>query len=758
MFRSALGLLLALTMIGQALPQAQPSQPTRDPLESRVGRIITVTETQRTPERCLVVQAWRLPDGRAALKAKSLATGEMMCIVEELRKDSSGPRFLVYRWGLDNLPPPGCPVPPSESQYTAGKTVIASTPSGRSATANTIPCQGQACSSSTSCSAVQPIVQTQAQTPPNTSSSGVVTASGSSSPVVQATTQAQDQQTVRATVIRPGPVIVGQPHVPVVLQGSPEASRAAGQPEPVPTQVSPVAMEPQAHNAQPAGQPEPQPGSSCCCEAGKVILVTEPGRPTQSCEVLSVTHHGLGGRAMHVRNIQTGECFTIVEGGLHRVGNVLSRFRLFRGKEMLPVICANCEPCSGAVPQKAVPEKSVSPMPAPMSSAPKDSDSAQQSDKASGTSKYAASLLPPSQTNPQHSVPPAETAADQKPVAPLAQTTVSARPGQMPKPTSQNASVGNLLKRVWDRISNQPEKPTSSKSKVATLPDVAAVTKAEPPEQPQGQNSNGEPAKTADTDKASAKPAPAAASCSAPPQPKAEGDQTLTVPVPMVPLATSESRPLAPPPQPPVKPFNTMTSASMTQMQVPEMSPKPTAARPEPGHPADTPAGPPVPAVTASVPGGVVTATAWSRGPVTPVKASVAPSTIQTTAAHDQLTLETTVQLLNVLHTSGVPSQREQAAQRLRRCHPSVQSYVVDALITAVKSDAAPLVRVAAIESLRGMGETSPAVVNALRIACQDRDPRVREDAIKALTAMREHADAFAPSTSNQAASMSPRN
>jgi hypothetical protein len=317
--------------------------------------------------------------------------------------------------------------------------------------------------------------------------------------------------------------------------------------------------------------------------------------------------------------------------------------------------------------------------------------------------------------------------------------------------------VGNLLRRVWDRISDQPEKPTSPKSKVETLPDVAS-SKTELSEKPQGQHAKGEPTKSAEPEKPSAKSAQATGSRPLPAQPKAEGHQTLTVPVPMVSLATSESRPLAPPPQPPVKPFNTMTSASMTQMQAPEMSAKPTAAKPDPVHPADAPAGIPVPAITAQVPGGVVTATAWSRGPVTAVKSSVPPGTIQTTAANDQLTLETTVQLLNVLHTSGVPSQREQAAQRLRRCHPSVHSYVVDALVTAVKSDAAPLVRVAAIESLRGMGETSAAVVNALRIACQDRDPRVREEATNALTAMREHADAFAPNTSNQAASVPPRN
>jgi HEAT repeat protein len=98
--------------------------------------------------------------------------------------------------------------------------------------------------------------------------------------------------------------------------------------------------------------------------------------------------------------------------------------------------------------------------------------------------------------------------------------------------------------------------------------------------------------------------------------------------------------------------------------------------------------------------------------------------------------LQNTIYLMNVLQTSGEPAQREWAAERLRVVDPQINSYVVEALKNTVRTDAAPLVRLAAIQSLAHMGANSPPVVAVIETATHDRDPRVRDGAQQALSVL----------------------
>ncbi|MCS6978030.1 MAG: hypothetical protein NZM31_13630, partial [Gemmatales bacterium] len=204
MFRSGIGYALALALLGGALVHGQGSGPAGDPLESRVGKVITVTEVGRSPEKCVIVQVWRMTDGSPAMQAKSLTSGEMLSIVETSQPDASGTRFRVYRWGPQGIPPAGTPVPPSFGQAAPSPSRLGDgRPGEKPVIASSRPALKpiQATSSPTESSAVQraAYLPSATESKPSSDSAGLVPG------------------TVKETVERPGPVIVGQPNVPVQL-------------------------------------------------------------------------------------------------------------------------------------------------------------------------------------------------------------------------------------------------------------------------------------------------------------------------------------------------------------------------------------------------------------------------------------------------------------------------------------------------------------------------------------------------------------
>jgi hypothetical protein len=91
------------------------------------------------------------------------------------------------------------------------------------------------------------------------------------------------------------------------------------------------------------------------------------------------------------------------------------------------------------------------------------------------------------------------------------------------------------------------------------------------------------------------------------------------------------------------------------------------------------------------------------------------------------------VSLVSTLHNSIYPSEREMAADALAGVDARRQPEVVQALVTAARTDPAPLVRVGAVRSLARMRISSEPVITAIKGLKDDPDPRVRQAANQCL-------------------------
>jgi hypothetical protein len=84
------------------------------PLEK--ARYINVSEEGKPTQRCKLLRSWREPNGVPAFLVQAVGSGEMMTIVATAPKGAGGdPREMttrIFRWGQDNKPPAGAPVPP----------------------------------------------------------------------------------------------------------------------------------------------------------------------------------------------------------------------------------------------------------------------------------------------------------------------------------------------------------------------------------------------------------------------------------------------------------------------------------------------------------------------------------------------------------------------------------------------------------------------------------------------------------------------
>jgi hypothetical protein len=89
--------------------------------------------------------------------------------------------------------------------------------------------------------------------------------------------------------------------------------------------------------------------------------------------------------------------------------------------------------------------------------------------------------------------------------------------------------------------------------------------------------------------------------------------------------------------------------------------------------------------------------------------------------------------LLQMLRESDYPSQREWAADQLAS---QSNPLVVNALLTAAKDDPAPMVRACCVRCLTRMQVQTVAVANVLQQLQEDKDPRVRDAVVQAMTAM----------------------
>jgi hypothetical protein len=112
---------IAAVVVGLAwtgLAGAQSSSP----LEK--ARYINVSEEGKPPQRCKLIKSWREANGVPAFQVQAVDSGEIMTIVATAPRGGAGdPREIttrIFRWGKDNKPPAGAPVPPATT--TAGMT------------------------------------------------------------------------------------------------------------------------------------------------------------------------------------------------------------------------------------------------------------------------------------------------------------------------------------------------------------------------------------------------------------------------------------------------------------------------------------------------------------------------------------------------------------------------------------------------------------------------------------------------------------
>jgi hypothetical protein len=145
---------------GQASAPALPKAP-----DDATGRIITVNEAGKPPQKCRVVKVWVDEKGNKVWQVEALDSGEVMTIVAEGAPHMGEPppagrpkslRTTIFHWNRDRTPPPGAPLPPavvcndctpSAPVVTTGPRlpVITSVPSGGQTTV--IPCP--ACTTTT---------------------------------------------------------------------------------------------------------------------------------------------------------------------------------------------------------------------------------------------------------------------------------------------------------------------------------------------------------------------------------------------------------------------------------------------------------------------------------------------------------------------------------------------------------------------------------------------------------------------------------
>jgi hypothetical protein len=90
-------------------------------------------------------------------------------------------------------------------------------------------------------------------------------------------------------------------------------------------------------------------------------------------------------------------------------------------------------------------------------------------------------------------------------------------------------------------------------------------------------------------------------------------------------------------------------------------------------------------------------------------------------------------QLVDLLHDSPYPAQREMAASYLAGQDARSNPQIVPALIEGAKQDPAPTVRAGCVRSLMRLNVSSPAYRSVLEDMRTDADPRVRETAEQAI-------------------------
>ena len=93
-------------------------------------------------------------------------------------------------------------------------------------------------------------------------------------------------------------------------------------------------------------------------------------------------------------------------------------------------------------------------------------------------------------------------------------------------------------------------------------------------------------------------------------------------------------------------------------------------------------------------------------------------------------------QAVNTLRNSIYPTQRETAVQQIAACEDRTNQPVVQLLLKTAVNDPAPTVRASCIAGLSLMGVRNDSMIQTCSQLKSDADPRVRQEADRALNRM----------------------
>src|SRR5207253_5165801 len=121
---------LSLAASGLAWGQSAqtPAAPSADP----AGKVITVNEPGKPPQKCRLMKMWTQPNGATACQVQTINTGHILTIVQSApnapSKDGKTLVMTIYHWN-GNTPHPMAPVAPVRVEtkpvvQTAATTVI----------------------------------------------------------------------------------------------------------------------------------------------------------------------------------------------------------------------------------------------------------------------------------------------------------------------------------------------------------------------------------------------------------------------------------------------------------------------------------------------------------------------------------------------------------------------------------------------------------------------------------------------------------
>jgi hypothetical protein len=727
-------------------------------------RTLTVAEPGRPPEKCALLQVWQLEDGSPAMKVQSLATGEIMTVVDPVNSTATKDRFRVYRWGKSVTPPPNTPAPPEAAKVevqkeepepapaqperkwpsaheTAVKPSKQSTKEPSASSARQKPAASMESKPSRQAPAVTkprlellsreaasrarelaeiPAKETPAKNEarlPATSVAGV-SDPGQSPAAFKAEPPAKLAAAAPAMDRNPAvpasvPVAPPPPPVPEVKSPEPVKVSSAATPR-LPSETAAKETAAKSENRKSAVVaatstapvlPPPLPGEPEAVSRTRPATSVAPDEPPTPIVQATSTQRRTSPSDKEAKN-QKPDSETPIDNG-----HIVSR-----PAPALPATAIR------VVPRRSGPDPLANP----------DQYVRLKKDKEMGEEKprqESTAVKPVAVPEAPVAVKADQSKAESSPTTSVARVTPPMGPPKIEMPATESTEPKAVI---------EVHAPATNASRAPQVVQASVAEKEEPAPEPIDP-----PSPVALPEPPAPPPPPEPTFISVAPVPSVSPAEKTKAPEPV--KAASLSAP-TPPQTPANASARPSTQPSVAQTPKAVAAPTRSSARPVAAESSPAPetkaqtalaAAPDSDTLPSSVPQLEAPRTALpvvqkeARHATLAVPAAALP--VKPLPSVDVSSLQGMVDLMKVLSDSGVPAHRQQAASDLGAVDARRHPYVVEALTSAVKKDGAALVRVAAIKSLTQMRADSATVKAAFQAAAADADPRVRDAAAEAL-------------------------